>query len=108
MGVPLDEVTEDAIVSSVYSYHYNEDAEPRTQTSVILDIDRTVEARWRCQLATGGWKRVCIDLAFSALEYTPFEYIRISLKQNARPGPRRRFEALLTVTDSGIGMSKEF
>lgn len=107
-GVSSDEVTEDAIVSSVYSYHYNDGAEPRTQTSVILDIDRSVEAGWRCQLSTGGWKRVCINLVINALKYTPFGYVRVTLKQKARPGPRRRFEAVLTVTDSGIGMSKDF
>lgn len=55
LHVALDRLTEEAIVSSVYSYYYNEGAERRTQISVILDIDRNVEQGWRCQLATGGW-----------------------------------------------------
>lgn len=108
LHVALDQLTEEAIVSSVYSYHYNEGAERRAQTSVILDIDRNVEQGWRCQLATGGWMRVCMNLVLNALKYTPFGYVRVSLKQKARPGPRKRFDAILTVTDSGIGLSKEY
>ncbi|GAB7336561.1 hypothetical protein MBLNU13_g09831t2 [Cladosporium sp. NU13] len=108
MNVSLDEVTEDVVVSSVYSFYYNHDSTDETQTSVILDIDRSEGTTWSCQLATGGWKRVCMNLVINALKYTPVGFVRVSLKQKSRPGLRRRFDAVLTVTDCGIGMSKEF
>jgi signal transduction histidine kinase/CheY-like chemotaxis protein len=108
MNVVLDDVTEDVVVSSVYSFYYNHDATGNIRTSVILEIDRSEGTAWRCQLATGGWKRICMNLVTNALKYTPVGFTRVSLKQKSRPGPRRRFDAVLSVTDCGIGMSEEF
>lgn len=106
--VALDSMTEDVVVSSVYSYHYNHETEDRSRILVILDIERSADASWRCQLATGGWKRICVNLITNALKYTPAGYVRVSLKRVPRPGARRRFDALLCVSDSGKGMSAEF
>ena len=106
-SVALDDLTEDSVVSCMYSYYYNQGAD-RIHTPVILDIDRSAGKSWQCSLATGGWKRVCMNLVTNALKYTPSGFIRISLKQKTRPGLRRKFDAVLTVTDSGKGMSKEF
>jgi signal transduction histidine kinase/CheY-like chemotaxis protein len=108
IGVSLDDLTEDAVVSTAYSFFYDHDAEERVQTSVILDIERSDSAAWQCQLATGGWKRVVINLVTNALKYTPAGYVRISLKRKVKPGSRRRFDAVLSVSDSGKGMSQEF
>ena len=107
-GVALDDLTEDAVVSTVYSFFYDHNAEDRVQTSVILDIERSDNLPWRCQLATGGWKRVVINLVINALKYTPAGFIRVSLRRRSKPGSRRRFDAVLSVTDSGKGMSQEF
>lgn len=106
--VALDDLTEDAVVSTVYSFFYGRSTEDRVQTSVILDIERTDSAAWHCQLATGGWKRVVINLVTNSLKYTPAGYVRISLRRKIKPGPRRRFDAVLSVTDSGKGMSQDF
>lgn len=107
-GVALDDLTEDAVVSSVYSFFYDHNTEDRVETSVILDIERADDVAWRCQLATGGWKRVVINLVTNALKYTPAGFIRVSLRRKVKPGMRRRFDAVLSVTDSGKGMSQEF
>ncbi|CAI6333385.1 unnamed protein product [Periconia digitata] len=107
-SIALDDLTEDAVVSSVYSFYYNQGADERSSTPVILDIDRSTGESWGCSLASGGWKRICINLVTNALKYTPSGFIRVSLKQKSKPGPRRRFDAVLTVLDSGKGMSKEF
>lgn len=107
-GVALDDLTEDAVVSTVYSFFYDHDATDKIQTSVILDIERSDGAAWLCQLATGGWKRVVINLVTNALKYTPAGYIRVTLRRKAKPGARRGFDAVLSVTDSGTGMSQEF
>jgi signal transduction histidine kinase/CheY-like chemotaxis protein len=108
MSVALDDVTEDAVVSSVYSFYYGQSADKHTHTSVILDIDRSDGKLWHCSLATGGWKRICMNLVTNALKYTPSGFIRVSLKQESKPGSRRRFDAVLTVSDTGVGMSKKF
>ncbi|KAJ4379401.1 hypothetical protein N0V86_005446 [Didymella sp. IMI 355093] len=107
-SVALDDLTEDAVVSSVYSFYYGQSADQHTKPPVILDIDRSSGKPWHCSLATGGWKRVCINLVTNALKYTPSGFIRVSLKQEPKPGSRRRFDAVLTVSDTGKGMSKKF
>ncbi|CAN9382074.1 unnamed protein product [Alternaria alternata] len=107
-SVALDALTEDTINSSIYSIYYGQRVHKHTHPSVILDIHRSDGKAWTCSLATGGWKRICINLVTNALKYTPSGFIRVSLKQEPKPGSRRRFNALLTVSDTGIGMSKKF
>jgi hypothetical protein len=58
-GIALDDLTEDAVSSSVYSFHYHRDPEGHTQTSVILDIQRFGGTEWLCKLATGGVEENC-------------------------------------------------
>jgi signal transduction histidine kinase/CheY-like chemotaxis protein/GAF domain-containing protein len=108
MNVALDDLTEDAVVSSAYSFHYGQSANSNSRTPIILDIDRSDGKPWHCSLATGGWKRVCINLVTNALKYTPSGFIRVSLKKESKPGSRRRFDAVLIVSDTGKGMSKKF
>ncbi|KAI4906635.1 hypothetical protein J4E90_010323 [Alternaria incomplexa] len=108
MNIALDDLTEDAVVSTVYSFYYGQNAKDHTHPPVILDIDRSDGRPWHCSLATGGWKRVCINLVTNALKYTPSGHIRVFLKQEPKLGSRRRFDAVLTVSDTGKGMSKKF
>ena len=105
-GIALDDLTEDAVSSSVYSFHYHHEGD--VQTSVILDIERSESTDWICKLATGGFKRICINLVTNALKYTPLGWVQVTLRRRAKPGFRRRFDAVLTVADSGKGMSDEF
>jgi hypothetical protein len=107
-SVSLDDLTEEAIESTVYSFLCKKGANYEPRASVILDIDRSRGVKWHCKLATGGWRRVCINLITNALKYTPSGYIRVSLAQKPRAGSRRHFDAILTVSDTGKGMSKEF
>jgi len=107
-NIELDTLTEDAVVSSVYSFYYGRNAKDHTHPPVILDIDRSDGKHWHCSLATGGWKRVCINLVTNALKYTPSGFVRVSLKQEPKAGSRRRFDAVLAVSDTGKGMSKKF
>ena len=107
-GVDLDDLTEYAVLSTVCSFFYDDNAGERVKTSVILDIERSESAGWHCQLATVGWERVVINLVTNALKYTPAGYVRVSLRRKIKPGFRRRFDAVLSVTDSGKGISQEF
>jgi signal transduction histidine kinase/CheY-like chemotaxis protein len=108
MSVALDDLTEDAVTSSIYSFYYGQSANKHTQIPVILDIDRSNGQAWHCSLATGGWKRVCINLVTNALKYTPAGFVQITLKQESKLGSRQYFDAVLTVSDTGKGMSKKF
>jgi CheY-like chemotaxis protein len=107
-SVALDDLTEEAVESTVYSFNCKKGADYEPRTSVILDIDRSTTNQWDCQLATGGWRRICINLITNALKYTSTGFIRVSLGQRPRPGSKRQFDAIFTVTDSGKGMSKDF
>jgi CheY-like chemotaxis protein len=49
-----------------------------------------------------------MNLITNALKYTPSGYIRVSLKQEPKPGSHRHFNGIFTVSDTGIGMSKKF
>jgi CheY-like chemotaxis protein len=107
-SVCLDDLTEEAVESTVYSFNCKKGIDYEPRTSVILEIDRSPSNRWDCQLATGGWRRICINLITNALKYTPTGFIRVSLDQRPRPSSKRQFDAIFTVTDSGKGMSKDF
>lgn len=107
-SVCLDDLTEEAVESTVYSFNCKKGIDYEPRTSVILDIDRSPSNQWNCQLATGGWRRICINLITNALKYTPTGFIRVSLGQKPRPRSKRQFDAIFTVTDSGKGMSKDF
>lgn len=107
-NVTLDMATEDAVVSAAYSFYYSQDNEARNNVPIILDIDHLAATSWNSTLSIGGWKRVCLNLVINALKYTPTGFVRVELKQKLRPGHRRRFDAVMTVSDSGMGMSKKF
>lgn len=104
----LDTATEEAVVSAAYSFYYNQSDDNRTNVPVILDIDHHAAATWSSALPIGGWKRICLNIVTNALKYTPAGFVRVELKQKPRPGFRRRHDVVLTVSDSGIGMSREF
>jgi signal transduction histidine kinase/CheY-like chemotaxis protein len=104
----LDTLTEEAVSSAAYSFYHDVSFADRSNVPVILDIDHIPAASWHSALPAGGWKRVCLNLVTNALKYTPAGFVRVELRQRPRPGFRRRFDAVLTVSDSGIGMSREF
>ena len=108
--VLLDQTTEEVVESTVYSFisSRNKETLKSRRVSVILDIDRSAESNWRCRVASGGWKRICINLVSNALKYTREGYILVSLKHEPIPNRRKSFQAVLRVEDTGKGMGKEF
>lgn len=81
---------------------------PLGGVAVILDIDKSVN--WSFNTQAGAWRRIVMNLFANALKYTDHGYIRISLK--AKPIPTKRgapkSKVILTITDSGKGMSKKY
>lgn len=110
IDISLDEVTEEVVDTAVYSFCCSKNKQEILDRKVtfILEIDRSLDLNWRCRLATGGWKRICMNLIGNALKYTDEGYIKVSLSAAAISNKRKRFNAVFTVTDTGRGMSKEF
>ncbi|CAK3934150.1 Hybrid signal transduction histidine kinase B [Lecanosticta acicola] len=106
----LDHVTEEVVETTVYSFCCSRDAEMimNRKVAVILDIDRSPDVDWKCHIALGAWKRVCINLVSNALKYTSSGHIRVSLRASPIPDKRKRFHVTFTVADSGRGMSRDF
>lgn len=111
--VALDQVTEEVCETAVYSAAVSAARDPasianRSKVAVILEIDRSAAIDWRCYVAVGAWKRICINLVSNALKYTSSGHIRITLKASPIPEKRKRFNVTLSVTDTGRGMSRDF
>ncbi|EME82497.1 uncharacterized protein MYCFIDRAFT_215705 [Pseudocercospora fijiensis CIRAD86] len=113
--VALDQVTEEIVETAVYSFCCSRDAESvlKRKVAIILDIDRGTDIDWRCCVAVGAWKRICINLVSNALKYTHQGHIRVCL--SAKPAmdkkpseKKKRFNVTFSVTDTGKGMSRDF
>lgn len=110
--VALDKVTEEVVETAVYSAAVSAARDPTTiansKVAVILEIDRSTAVDWRCYVAVGAWKRVCINLVSNALKYTAAGHIRITLKAKPIPDKRKKFNVTFSVSDTGRGMSEDF
>lgn len=107
--VSLDVTTEEVVEAAFYSFCWSKEQQIILGRNVafIRDIDRSPEIDWRCRIATGGWKRICINLISNALKYTSQGYVHVTLK-SVPLRHRKRFNAVLTVSDTGRGMSQDF
>jgi signal transduction histidine kinase len=85
------------------------------ELTVILDIDFRDE--WKFPTVPGTWRRLTMNLFGNALKYTKSGYIKIKLE--GRPIPQSvtdltkdksadKTMVVLTVSDSGRGISPEF
>lgn len=108
VDVALDQVTEEVTEAAVYSYYCSKPVGANDHVTTILDIDRPTNCNWRCRIAAGGWRRIIMNLVTNALKYTDKGQVYIGLKSEAVKGSRKRENAVLTVADSGQGMSKGF
>jgi signal transduction histidine kinase/CheY-like chemotaxis protein len=106
LSIALDDLTEEVTESTVFSYFCSKSAEERSRISVVTDVDRSPHTDWSCTLASGGWRRICMNLVNNALKYTDSGFVRVNMHQKQLS--RRHFEAILTITDSGKGMSRAF
>jgi len=97
--------TTEAIVDSVFYSHYFTKHD-RAQPHVDLVMDLTPEADISCMISVGAWKRLCTNIVNNALKYTPSGHVKVSLDVSTREAGGK--QAVLTVSDTGIGMSPEF
>lgn len=84
--------------------------EGRGHVSLIVDFAKTADSSWVFQCQAGAWRRVVLNLVGNSLKFTEKGFIKVQLKAVplATKDNSRRSQVVLTVTDTGIGMSDEF
>lgn len=78
------------------------------RVTVIVDIEKTTNLVFNTQ--AGAWRRILMNIFGNALKYTQTGFIKIHLKtqpSNPHHGAKRS-NIILSVTDSGRGMSKYY
>ena len=108
VDVALDEITEEVVDAAVYSFFCSRKVDANDHVTAVLDIDRPPKCNWRCRIAAGGWRRVVMNLVTNALKYTNKGQVYIGLRLDPSKGSRKRENVVLTIADSGQGMSKAF
>ncbi|KAF2762661.1 hypothetical protein EJ05DRAFT_8703 [Pseudovirgaria hyperparasitica] len=73
--------------------------------TVILDIDKSVDAAFLT--SAGAWRRIVMNIFANSLKYTERGYVKIRLVAKAARNSTQK-KLVLTVTDSGRGMSEEY
>jgi signal transduction histidine kinase len=85
-GVNISTLTEDAVTAARLGFDQpsvrSQDlhgAESDHAAVLILNIEDALSPDWRFSVASGSWKRICINLVTNALKYTPSGYINVTL-----------------------------
>jgi signal transduction histidine kinase len=117
-GSMIDVLTEDAVNTACLGFDHQSlqlktsgGADNNHFATLILNIEDAQHPDWLFSIASGSWKRICINLVSNALKYTPSGYIYITLRKklsHLKLGKERHGLVELIVEDSGIGMSNEF
>jgi signal transduction histidine kinase/CheY-like chemotaxis protein len=83
------------------------------RVSIILDVDEAAE--WKFFTQIGAWRRIMMNIFGNSLKYTKNGYILVKLTASpvtpsidALPGGPAAFKVVLTVKDTGQGMSMEY
>lgn len=76
--------------------------------TVLLEYDTS--SKWVFTTQAGGWIRIILNLVGNCLKYTDTGRITVRLDSRPLPSPisEEDVEVVLTVTDTGKGMSPEF
>jgi signal transduction histidine kinase len=135
-GVMVNTLTEDAINAACLGFDLQRikdnglnGASNEHSAVLTLNIEAARDSDWLFSVASGSWKRICLNLVLNALKYTPCGYISVTLRKKWRQQRADREGSALVelvvslrtnhlatglanflhqVEDSGIGMSKEF
>jgi signal transduction histidine kinase len=85
-GVNISTLTEDAVTAARLGFDKpsvrSQDlhgAESDPAAVLILNIEDAMSPDWIFSVASGSWKRICINLVTNALKYTPSGYINVTL-----------------------------
>ncbi|KAM3424281.1 hypothetical protein BST61_g11181 [Cercospora zeina] len=100
----LARLTEEVADATYYSHCCSTSEEPSSKVDFALDISPSADFHVRDMV--GAWKRLCVNLIGNALKFTTSGHVAVSLKALSRK--RKRSVAILTVSDTGCGMSPDF
>jgi signal transduction histidine kinase len=78
----------------------------KSTLTVIIDID--YRANWNFMTLGGAWRRVVMNIFGNALKYTSEGWIRVKLEAQDIPGEDKASIIVLTISDSGKGISSDF
>jgi len=87
-GFNISTLTEDAVTAACLGFDQRslqsqdlQDAESDHSAVLVLDIDEALSSDWTFSVASGSWKRICINLVANALKYTPSGYVDVALRK---------------------------
>lgn len=83
-----------------------------TQQSSVVVIPYISPGHWAFHCAPGAIQRILMNLVGNSLKYTKAGHIKVKLEeqteQQGQPGGRGQSQVTITVSDTGIGISKDF
>jgi len=107
-GTDINILTEDAVTAACLGFdlrilqsrdlHGGDGDHPAT---LILIIEEALSCDWSFSVASGSWKRICMNLVSNALKYTPSGYILVTLRKTLlkrKPGKQQIALVELTVS----------
>ncbi|KAK5164668.1 uncharacterized protein LTR77_009874 [Saxophila tyrrhenica] len=106
--IRLDDITEEVVQSVVAAYLFNQKFDMKKSVTTILDIENPLKGSWNSNIEVGAWRRVVQNLLTNALKCTAEGHIYVTLRTERSTSPTTRLNAVLTVQDTGKGMSQEF
>jgi signal transduction histidine kinase len=98
-GSMINALTEDAVNAACLGFNHQSQQSKNSHGAdddqfavLILNIEDAQSSDWSFSVASGSWKRVCINLVSNALKYTPSGYINVTLRKSLlqqKPGKER-------------------
>jgi signal transduction histidine kinase len=98
-GSMINALTEDAVNAACLGFNHQSQQSKNSHGAdddqfavLILNIEDAQSSDWLFSVASGSWKRVCINLVSNALKYTPSGYINVTLRKSLlqqKPGKER-------------------
>lgn len=87
-GFMVNALTEDAVNAACLGFDHQSlqsqgphGANTNHHAILVLNIEDAQNSDWLFSIASGWWKRICINLVSNALKYTPSGYINITLRK---------------------------
>lgn len=89
-AVMLSTLTEDAVNAACLGFNHQiiklddvSGSSDEHQAVIALTIDEFQSSDWLLCVASGSWKRICLNLVSNALKYTSSGYINVSLRRKS-------------------------
>jgi signal transduction histidine kinase len=98
-GSDINILTEDAVTAACLGFDLRilqsrdlHGADGDHPATLVLNIEEALMCDWSFSVASGSWKRICMNLVSNALKYTPSGYILVTLRKTSlkrKPGKQQ-------------------